>query len=62
MAPVALTLLANSFQAFFVLAIGFVSTLFLPNIIKENIETRFVWQKITAICITGIGTYILLIP
>lgn len=60
MAPVALTLLANSFQAFFVLAIGFLLTIFLPNVISEKIESKFVWQKITAICITGVGTYFLL--
>ncbi len=60
MAPVALTLLANSFQSFFVLAIGFVLTIFAPKIITENIGSKFIWQKITAISVTGVGTFLLL--
>ncbi len=60
MAPVALTLLANSFQSFFVLAIGFLLTLTMPSLIAEKIGPRYVIQKVIAIVITGTGTYLLL--
>tara|TARA_B100002051_G_scaffold276628_2_gene326299 strand:- start:25573 stop:26493 length:921 start_codon:yes stop_codon:yes gene_type:complete len=60
MAPIALILLMESFQSFFVLAIGIFLTIFFPRITKENISLRNVVQKLLAIIITGIGTYILL--
>ena len=60
MAPIALILLMESFQSFFVLAIGILLTIFFPNLSKENIELKNVIQKLLAIIITGIGTYILL--
>lgn len=60
MAPVALVLLGNSFQPIFVLAIGIVLTLFFPHLGRERIEARNLWQKLFAIIVTGIGTYILL--
>ncbi len=60
LAPVALVLLTESFQPIFVLAIGVFLTIFFPKISSEKIQSRHIWTKIIAICITGIGTYILL--
>ena len=60
LAPIALILLANSFQTMFVLAIGIILTLFFPRITVEKIHARHITQKILAITITLIGTYILL--
>ena len=59
LAPIALILLAESFQPIFVFAIGIFFTLFFPKITKENMEKRSLLQKIIAIIITGIGTYLL---
>ncbi|KKR41870.1 hypothetical protein A2356_03735 [Candidatus Nomurabacteria bacterium RIFOXYB1_FULL_39_16] len=61
LAPIGLVLLAESFQPIFVLAIGIFLTLFFPKISVEKIQTRHIVQKIIAICITGIGTYLLFI-
>ena len=58
-APVALVLLVNSFQTIFVLVIGIILTIFLPGIVVEKIHAKNVWQKVIAILITGIGTYLL---
>jgi drug/metabolite transporter (DMT)-like permease len=60
LAPIALVLLAESFQPIFVLAIGVFLTVFFPRVSSEKIEAKHLWQKITAIIITGIGTYLLL--
>ena len=60
LAPVALVLLAESFQPIFVFAIGFFLTVFFPKLSRENIHPRSIAQKLAAIVITGIGTYILL--
>ena len=60
LAPISLVLLTNSFQPIFVLVIGVVLTVFFPRIVVEKITAKNLWQKIIAICITGIGTYILL--
>lgn len=60
LAPIALILLMESFQAFYVLVIGVFLTLFFPNISEENIRVRNLLQKLFAIIITAIGTYILL--
>lgn len=60
LAPVALVLLAESFQPIFVFAIGFFLTVFFPKLARENIHPRSIAQKLAAIIITGIGTYILL--
>lgn len=60
LAPIALILLTQSFQPIFVLIIGIILTIFFPTISVEKIEAKHLWQKIMAICITGIGTYILL--
>jgi hypothetical protein len=59
MAPVALVLLTDSFQPVFVLAIGIFLTIFFPKISVEKIGAKHLWPKIAAICITGIGTYLL---
>lgn len=59
LAPVALVLLVNSFQTIFVLAIGIILTIFLPGVVVEKIHAKHVWQKVIAILITGIGTYLL---
>lgn len=60
LAPIALVLLTQSFQPFFVLVIGIILTLFFPRISVEKIEAKYLWQKVIAICITGIGAYMLL--
>ena len=59
LAPIALVLLAESYQPLFALGIGILLTLFLPHIIKEQIHVRHIWQKIFAIVVTGLGTYLL---
>lgn len=60
LAPISLVLLTNSFQPIFVLVIGIILTVFFPKIVVEKITAKNLWQKVIAICITGIGTYILL--
>ncbi len=60
MAPIALVLLIDSFQPIFVLGIGIFLTIFFPAITAEKIETKHLWQKILAILITSIGTYMLI--
>ncbi len=59
LAPIALVLLAESFQPIFVLAIGIFLTIFFPKITVEKIHARHLWPKIIAICLTVIGTYLL---
>jgi hypothetical protein len=61
MAPISLVLLGNSYQAIFVFLIGIVLTLFFPKVSVEKIELKHLWQKLIAISITGVGTYLLLI-
>jgi drug/metabolite transporter (DMT)-like permease len=61
LAPISLILLTNSFQPIFVLAIGILLTIFFPKISVEKIRARHLSQKILAIAITGVGTYLLLI-
>ncbi len=60
LAPISLILLVDSFQPIFVLLIGIALTLFFPRISVEKIHARHLSQKVLAICITGIGTYLLL--
>lgn len=60
LAPVALVLLTESYQPLFVFAIGIILTLFFPKIAVEKIRAMHLWQKGIAICITGIGTYLLI--
>ncbi len=61
LAPISLVLLLNSFQPIFVLAIGIVLTVFFPKIAVEKIKAVHLWQKLLAMGITGVGTYLLLI-
>jgi drug/metabolite transporter (DMT)-like permease len=61
LAPVALVLLTDSFQSIFAMLIGIFLTIFLPKVSTEKIQAKYIWPKIIAICITGIGTYLLLI-
>jgi len=61
LAPVGLVLLAESFQPIFVFAVGIFLTVFFPKLSAEKIQAKHIWQKIIAICITGIGTYLLFI-
>jgi len=60
MAPVSLVLLVDSAQPVFVFLIGVFLTVFFPKVNSEKMRSRDLWQKITAIVITGIGTYMLL--
>jgi len=59
LAPIALVLLTNSFQSIFALIIGVFLTVFFPRIAVEKIQSKYIWPKIIAICITGIGPYLL---
>lgn len=59
LAPIALVLLAESYQPLFALAIGVFLTLFFPKFTSEKIEAKHLWQKGMAIALTGIGTYLL---
>ncbi len=59
LAPIALVLLTDSFQSIFALIVGVFLTIFFPKISIEKIQAKHLWPKIIAICITGIGTYLL---
>lgn len=60
LAPVALILLGESFQSIFVLGIGIFLAIFFPKLATERVSKKHIVQKIIAIVITGIGTYMLL--
>jgi len=60
LAPISLVLLTNSFQALFVLIIAVGMTLCFPKLSIEKVHVKNILQKIAAIVITGIGTYLLL--
>lgn len=51
LAPVALVLLVNAFQPFFVFLIGALLTLVLPHVSQENLHRHIVIQKIVGILI-----------
>ena len=59
LAPVALVLLTDSFQSIFALIIGIFFTVFFPIVSTEKIQAKYLWPKIIAVCVTGIGTYLL---
>jgi drug/metabolite transporter (DMT)-like permease len=59
LAPVALVLLVNAFQPFFVLIIGVGLTLFFPRLSSESISKNALIQKICGIGLIIIGTYFL---
>jgi drug/metabolite transporter (DMT)-like permease len=60
LAPIGLVLLTESFQPIFVFMLGIFFTFFFPKIATEKIYARHIIQKVIAICITGLGTYLLL--
>lgn len=60
-APISLVLLTNSFQPIFVLTIGILLTYLYPKISAEKVSAKHLWQKLFAIIITGIGTYLILV-
>lgn len=60
LAPLAVvSFMVDGFSPFFLLVIGAVLTLFLPKIIKENIERRHLAQKLIAIVLLFLGTILL---
>ncbi|MFA7302214.1 MAG: DMT family transporter [Candidatus Paceibacterota bacterium] len=61
LAPIALVLLGESYQPLFVLGIGVLLTMLFPTIVEEKLYLRHLSQKIAAIALTGIGTYLLLV-
>lgn len=61
LAPISLILLTNSFQPLFVLGIGIILTVYFPKIESEQIHAQNIMQKMLAITLTGVGTYLLLI-
>ena len=60
LAPVALILLLNAFQPIFVMAIGVALAIFFPKLATEKATRHQVIQRLLAIVVTGVGTYILL--
>ncbi len=60
LAPVALVLLVNSYQPIFVMAIGVLLAVFFPKLANEKLSKYHIAQKLVAIVITGVGTYLLL--
>ena len=60
MAPIALVLLVNSYQPIFAMVIGVALAVFFPKLATEKVGKRHLVQKLIAIAITGVGTYILL--
>lgn len=60
LAPIALVLLMNAFQPFFVLLFGLILAILFPKIATEHADEK-VLQKIIAIGITGAGTYMLVV-
>jgi uncharacterized membrane protein len=60
LAPVALILLLNAFQPMFVMIIGVAIAFFMPKLATERATKHQVFQRLLAIAITGLGTYILL--
>jgi len=60
LAPVALILLLNAFQPIFVMAIGAMLAIFFPKLATEKATRHQVVQRLLAIAVTGVGTYILL--
>lgn len=59
LAPVALVLVVNSFQAVFVFIIGVIFTIFWPRFVNEKISRKYILQKIIAIIIIIIGSFLL---
>lgn len=60
-APVALVLLTETFQSIFVFLLAIFIVKFIPKLATERVERRHLLRKVLAICVTGIGTYLLLV-
>lgn len=60
-APVALVLLTETFQSIFVFLIAIFFVKFIPKLATEEINRKHILKKSVAICITGLGTYLLLV-
>jgi hypothetical protein len=61
LAPVALVLLTETFQSIFVLVMAILIARFIPQFATESVDRTHVALKGVAICITGLGTYLLLV-
>ncbi|MFZ2620952.1 MAG: DMT family transporter [Minisyncoccia bacterium] len=59
MSKVVLVTLIAGFQPVFVLVLGVLTTMFFPYIMEEDISRRALTQKIFAVVLIGIGTYLL---
>jgi len=59
LAPVALVSVVGSFQAVFVFVFGVVLTVFMPHISEESLVKKHLLQRITAIIIILVGSYLL---
>jgi drug/metabolite transporter (DMT)-like permease len=57
--PITLVLTVNSFQPLFVFILGILITLFIPKLSAEKIKLVHIFQKILAILIIGVGTFLL---
>lgn len=60
-APVALVLLTETFQSIFVFLIAIFLVRFAPRFATETVERKHLFRKVLAICVTGAGTYFLLV-
>ena len=61
LAPVALVLLTETFQSIFVFVMAILIARFIPKLATESVDRSHVAMKGAAICITGLGTYLLLV-
>ena len=59
LAPLALVWVVNGFQPFFVFFYGVLLTIFLPKIGFERLEKKIIFQKLLAIIVMFIGTYLI---
>lgn len=57
--PITLTWIVNGFQPFFVFAYGVILTVFFPHISQEKINGKHLVQKLVAIIIMFMGTFLL---
>ena len=60
MAPIAMVMLAESFQAILVFVVGLVLTVLFPKLSLENIRISSLAQKFIALGVSGAGTVLLL--
>jgi uncharacterized membrane protein len=59
LAPIALVMTVNGFQPLFVFAIGIFMTMLFPKLVNESLSKNEIAQKILAIGIITVGTYLL---